>query len=63
MPPKGYDPEKWTSPTVFEVGDGICRLIDDLLAEVYGVRLGEKNVKIRVESIPSPPSSSPCVKL
>lgn len=64
MPPKGYAPEKWgAAPTVIEAGNGICRLIDDLLAEVYGVRLGEKNVKIKVERIPSPRSSSSCVKL
>lgn len=48
---------------VIDVGNDICRMIDDLLAEVYGVRLGERNVKIRAEDNPSPPSSSSCVKL
>jgi hypothetical protein len=32
-----------------DLGNGICRMIDDLLAEVYGVKIGEKQVKIKVE--------------
>jgi len=42
-------PYRRLSPTMFETGNSICRLIDDLLAEVYGVKLGDKQVKIRVE--------------
>jgi hypothetical protein len=36
--------------TFIDLGNDICRLIEDLLAEVHGVTIDDKQVKIKVEA-------------
>lgn len=53
MKTSAYD---WYPPHglgTIDLDNDICRMIDDLLAEVYGVKICDRQVKIKVEEAKS----------
>lgn len=53
MKTSAYD---WYPPPLgtIDLGNDICRMIDDILADAYGVNICDKKVGIRVEEEKKP---------